>query len=238
MVLLITCESNACNKSTFKKEFKELSCLDKSPVTRHLSPFFVGAQKLPSREPAGAPVNGYGDPGTYHLAFSGMYLNISTAYWQMGHPNDESWYPEIDLPFEFSGPDYVQGRDRAMEYLLALEAPYLSLPEFLRASSADEYQKESTRREELFGHYDWWRPFDEREMRFTARELYDEGEHEKGEQGFQALVRQYPDSWRAWRDYAQRVIATGSTERAKPLVEAGLKVSPDNTDLLELKESL
>jgi len=68
--------------------------------------------------------------------------------------------------------------------------------------------------------------------------LYDEGEQEKGELGFQALVKQYPDSWRAWRDYAQRVLATGDTEKAKSLIEAGLKVDPDSTDLLELRTSL
>ncbi len=200
-------------------------------MLKHTNALLVG-------EPAGAPVNGYGDPGTYHLTNSGMYLNISTAYWQMGHPNDESWYPEIDLPFEFSGPDYVQGRDRAMEYLLALEAPYRSLPELLRSSSAEEYHEEAAHREELFGKYQWWRPFDERDMRFAARELYDKGEQTKGELGFQSLVKQYPDSWRAWRDYAQRVINAGDKEKAKPLVEAGLKVNPGSEDLLELNESL
>ncbi len=156
----------------------------------------------------------------------------------MGHPLDESWYPKIDLPFEFSGPDYVQGKDRALEYLLALDAPYLSLPELLRSGSADEFRAESARREELFGRYDWWKPFDERDMRYAARELYDDGEQVKGELGFESLVRQYPNSWRAWRDYARRVMAAGDTEKDKSLVEAGLEINPDTTDLLELKASL
>lgn len=200
-------------------------------MLKHTNAMLVG-------EPAGAPVNGYGDPGTYYLSNSGMELNISTAYWQMGHPNDESWYPEIDLPFEFSGTDYAQGKDRAMEYLLTLDAPYQGLPELLRNSSVDEYREEAARRQALFGKYEWWKTFSEGDMRYAARELYDAGEHEKGELGFKALVKQYPESWRAWRDYADRLIKAGETERAKPIIEAGLKVDPDSTDLLDLKASL
>lgn len=197
-------------------------------MIKHTNAMLVG-------EPAGAPVNGYGDPGTYYLSNSGMELNISTAYWQMGHPNDESWYPEINLPFEFSGTDYTQGKDRAMEYLLNLEAPYLSLPQLLRNSSVEEYQEEAARRQEMFGQFDWWKTFSERDMRFAARELYDEREHEKGELGFQSLVKQYPESWRAWRDYADRLIKARHFKKARLVIESGLKVAPDNTDLLALK---
>jgi tetratricopeptide (TPR) repeat protein len=189
-------------------------------------------------EPPGAPVNGYGDPGTYHLSNSEMELNISNAYWQMGHPNDESWYPKIDLPFEFSGKEYVQGKDRAMEYLLSLKAPYQNLPQLLRKTSVEQFQAEAARRQELFGQYSWWKSFNEGDMRYAARELYDAGEHEKGELGFQTLVKQYPESWRAWRDYAARLLKAGHHEKARPLIEAGLRVNPGSSDLQALKAAL
>jgi hypothetical protein len=51
-------------------------------------------------------------------------------------------------------------------------------------------------------------------------------------------AEQWQSDLRAWRDYAQRVLAAGEKDKAKALIEAGLKVDPSNVNLLELEQSL
>ncbi len=200
-------------------------------MLKHTNTLLVG-------EPPGAPVNGYGDPQTYHLSNSGMQLEISSVYWQMGHPKNDSWHQVIDLPFVFKGADYVTGRDRALDFILELDHPYKSLPAILIESNIEEFQKVYQQRLNLFAKYDWWKSFDEREMRFAARDLFDQGEKSKSYMGFDALTQLYPQSWRAWRDYATRVLTTPDKEKARRLIEKGLAVNPVSTDLLRLKKKL
>lgn len=185
-------------------------------------------------EPAGAPVNGYGDPSSFILTNSKMNYQISTLYWQLGHPGDTSRVQKIDIPFVFKGEDYINGKDQALEYILSMDGEYLSLPKILKDYSIEVFKKEYSNRRKQFGTYSWWNPFDEGEMRHTARNLFDNGFREKGYTGFEALIDCYPDSWRAFRDYAQRTIEAKDYERAKNLVKRGLKINPASSDLKEL----
>ncbi len=200
-------------------------------MLKHTNTLLVG-------EPAGAPVNGYGDPGTFSLSNSGMQLHISTLYWQMGHPADDSWLQVVDLPFVFSGKEYVAGQDRALNYLLNLERPYQSLPSILINRDLPSFNKAYQERRSLFAKYSWWKPFDEREMRYAARDLYDQGEMAKGKAGFEALTELYPQSWRAWRDYARRVLKTGDKQHARQLLEKGIAINPGSRDLQQLLADL
>ena len=189
-------------------------------------------------EPAGAPVNGYGDPTSINLSNSNMHFQISTAYWQMGHPNDSSWVQKVDIPIVFTSEDYIHGKDRAIDYILDLKESYLSLPEFLKQHGISEFKKEYNHRKENFGRYEWWQPFEERDMRYISRDLFDAGEVEKGTIGFEILIEMYPNSWRAYRDYAERLIKIKDTAQALEIVTAGLEVNPNSSDLKDLLSQL
>ena len=200
-------------------------------MLKHTNTLLVG-------EPAGAPVNGYGDPGSYTLSNSNMYFNVSTAYWQMGHPNDTSWVQKIDIPVVWSGIDYVLGKDKAIEYILDLNGEYLSLPKILIEQDIDSFHQEYKIRRANFGSYTWWKPFDEREMRYAARDLFDENEIDKGTAGFEALIEMFPNSYRAFRDYAQRLIKIKKYEEAKELANRGLSINPGSSDLQNLLKQI
>lgn len=198
-------------------------------MLKHTNTLLVG-------EPAGAPVNGYGDPTSFTLPNSKMHYQISTAYWQMGHPNDNSWVQKVDIPIVINGKDYMEGIDRTMDYILSLEGNFKSLPELLKSSDITTFQNEYHKRFQDFGKYNWWKPFEEREMRYIARDLYDQGEIKKGELGFKALIEMYPNSWRAHRDYARRLINLKEFDAALKVVNKGLKVHSSNNDLQDLLE--
>lgn len=200
-------------------------------MLKHTNTILVG-------EPAGAPVNGYGDPLSYKLNNSKMYYQVSSAYWQMGHPNDTSWVQKIDLPFVFKSDDYINGRDRALEYILSLDGDYLTLPNILINNDISSFKREYNIRKKRFGIYNWWKPFDEREMRYAARNLFDEGFHEKGYLGFEALIEMYPNSWRGFRDYAERVIHAKNLNKGEELIKRGLKINPTSGDLKEMLKKL
>ena len=200
-------------------------------MLRHTNTLLVG-------EPAGAPVNGFGDPSSFTLENTKMNYQISTLYWQMGHPNDTSRIQKIDIPFVFNGKDYVNGKDRALDYILTLDGDFLTLPKILAEKSIDDFQKEYGRRKKEFGRYNWWNPFDEGEMRYTSRNLFDDGFVERAYVGFEALLEMYPNSWRGYRDYAERRIKANDINKAKELIIKGLNINPTSTDLKELLKNI
>lgn len=89
--------------------------------------------------------------------------------------------------------------------------------------TAVEYQN----RLKLFGRYrHWWNPFQENLMHYAARELYEEGRKEAGLLGFEMLVEQYPQSWRAWRDFGRAYMADHKFKEARLCFEKGLEINP------------
>ena len=138
----------------------------------------------------------------------------------------------------FTSNDYIYGKDKAIDYILDLEGPFLSLPELLEKSNISEFKAEYNRRKEDFGKYQWWQPFEERNMRYISRDLFDAGNVEKGTIGFEILIEMYPNSWRAYRDYAERLLKIKDNTKALEIVTAGLEVNPKSSDLKNLLSQL
>ncbi|MGD9589109.1 MAG: tetratricopeptide repeat protein [Pyrinomonadaceae bacterium] len=177
-------------------------------------------------EPAGAARNSYGDAGTFVLPNSRLRVDISTVHWQLTNSADKSLFQPVDIPAVFTAGDYFEGRDPAVDQILALQGRYESLPEILRAKGGQAAKKEYAERRSRNGRYTWWKAFDEGPMRFAARDLMSGGKAADGKAGFEILLDQYPESWRAWRDYGNSLLSLGEKQEALRCYKRGLAINP------------
>lgn len=192
-------------------------------MLKHTNTILVG-------EPAGAPRNSYGDAGTFYLKNSRLQVDISSVHWQLTNSADKSRYQPVDIPAVFSGKDYFSGSDPALDYILSLSGRYKSIPEILIEEGGAEIKREYAERKARYGKYEWWKAFDETAMRYAARDLMKAGKREDGKAGFEILLDQYPQSWRAWRDYGNALLAAGERAEALQCFRKGLEINPGYDD--------
>jgi C-terminal processing protease CtpA/Prc len=85
-------------------------------LERHTPAILVG-------EPTAAPANHYGETHRLTLPHSGLTVLYSTLYWQSGDPRDtrSALEPSISAPLLFR--DYKNGRDPALDAILAQPVP-------------------------------------------------------------------------------------------------------------------
>ncbi len=188
-------------------------------MLKHTNTILVG-------EPAGAPRSSYGDAGTFYLKHSRLQVEISSVHWQLTNSADKSHYQPVDVPAVFSARDYFSGADPAVDYILSLPGHYKSLPEILLEDGGAAVKREYAERKARYGKYVWWKAFDESSMRFAARDLMKAGKREDGKAGFEILLEQYPQSWRAWRDYGNALLAAGEKAEALRCFRRGLEINP------------
>ena len=58
-----------------------------------------------------------------------------------------------------------------------------------------------------------------------AREFFNTERHQDGIIGFDKLLDQYPNSWRAWRDLGDGYLKTGNRSKALACYEKGLALN-------------
>lgn len=177
-------------------------------------------------EPAGGPRNHFGDPGSHYLKHSRLQVDISAVQWQLTSSADKGRWQPVDLPAVFSARDYFSGADPAVDYILSLPGRYKSLPEILLEQGGAVLRREYTDRKARYGKFDWWKAFDETAMRYVARDLMKAGKPGDGKAGFEILLEQYPQSWRAWRDYGNALLAAGDNAEALRCFRKGLEINP------------
>ena len=189
-------------------------------------------------EPPGAALNAYGDPRSYALEHSGMKLDLSSEYWKLVHTSQSPLETVIDVPAVFQSNQYFEGRDPAMDFVLGQAGPFRSLTEVLLTDGAElaheRYQSEKAR----YGNYPWWRPFDESGFRKAARQLANAGRIRQGMTGFQILVDAYPESWRAWRDYAKATMKSGEPATALDYLLKAQAINGGDPEINRLIEDL
>lgn len=188
-------------------------------MLKHTNTILVG-------EPAGAPRSSYGDAGTFYLKHSRLQFEISSTHWQLTSSADKSRYQPVDLPAVFTARDYFTGTDPALDYILSLPGRYQSIPEILLAKFGVAVKQEYADRKARYGKFVWWKAFDETAMRYAARDLMKAGKHADGQAGFAILLEQYPQSWRAWRDYGNALLAAGEKAEALRCFKQGLAINP------------
>ena len=82
----------------------------------HTDAIFIG-------EPAGAPLNSYGDPTSISLPSGRLELVVSTLYWQLGHPSNRETTIPVNMCVPNRARDYFAGRDMAWDIATSIEIP-------------------------------------------------------------------------------------------------------------------
>jgi hypothetical protein len=72
-------------------------------------------------EPAGAPLNHYGDPISLSLPSERLELVVSTLYWQLGHPSNRETGISVSMCVLTTASDYFAGRDTVWNTAASLE---------------------------------------------------------------------------------------------------------------------
>jgi len=80
----------------------------------HTDAIFVG-------EPAGAPLNAYGDPISLTMPSGRLELVVSTLYWQLGHPSNRKATISVSKCVLTKASDYFAGRDLVWNTAASIE---------------------------------------------------------------------------------------------------------------------
>jgi hypothetical protein len=98
-------------RGTFSAAISLVSALEQWTET-----IFVG-------EPTGNSPSQYGDARKHRLPHSGLTVRLSSVYWRDWSVNEKRPWVEPDLKAGLSWADYREGRDPALEAILAYTAP-------------------------------------------------------------------------------------------------------------------
>ena len=83
-------------------------------LKNHTDAIFVG-------EPAGAPLNSYGDPISLSLPSGRLELVVSTLYWQLGHPSNRNTIIPVHSCVLTKANDYFAGTDLAWNTAVSIK---------------------------------------------------------------------------------------------------------------------
>ena len=203
-------------------------------LDEHSQAAFVG-------EPTGASPNHYGDARSFRLPNSRLRVSISTLFWQDGMPWDtRPWVPP-DLAAELSAEDFRQGRDPALEAILALEpgTAFPSLFELLQEAYG------SGGIEAAVETYRAYKADPAHRFASTGRVMNEAGYYLLGEglvqealEIFKLNVEAYPDSWNAYDSLGEAYMEAGDTEAAIQNYERSLELNPANSNAVRMLEKL
>ena len=83
-----------------------------------LNAFLQNTQFTVVGEPSGAALNSYGDAVSRSYSRSGIHMNVSTKWNQLGSSDDLREFVSVDIPAPFSFADYAAGHDPAIDPVL------------------------------------------------------------------------------------------------------------------------
>ncbi len=178
-------------------------------------------------EPAGAPLNFFGDNTALDLPNSGMQLWVSTRYWQYSRWEDRSFFLPVEIPVEFSSSDYFAGIDPAIEAIFAAEEKR-SIPALVREESAERAQAVYLQRKAAYEHAPYWQPFAELEMNNLGYDLLGQGRAEEARILLAMTAERYPQSANAWDSLGEAQFAVRRNEDALASYNRALETDPKN----------
>jgi hypothetical protein len=187
-------------------------------LKRHTNAYFAG-------EPAGAPLNHFGEPKEYPSPDGRFILDLSTLYYQAGDPADRSDEFHVDFPYQFTSHDYFSGADPLLDLVTGSDpvtVPDLFLQDTGKAIAALQ------RAAELRRQYPWYTPFTESDMNSTGYQLLGRGEIREAIKAFTVNAEAYPASWNVWDSLAEACMVGGDNELALRYYRKSVELNPGN----------
>ncbi len=174
---------------------------------------------------AAGPLNWYSDTLSFELPNSKLMVNISTMFWQEGHPTDNRGYypPDYYIPATFN--DYVSCADPALEAIKNNEAT--SLKDVLFDEGAEAFKTEFQRRKKIQGPAEGWFPYTSFDLTLYALMiLAPAGKRDEVWAISRLNTELYPDDMRAWYSLAYSNADRGEFKEAIECYEKLLSMEP------------
>jgi hypothetical protein len=188
-------------------------------------------------EPAGAPLDSFGDPTTIELRRVGARLHVSTLWHQLEDQGARYPIMPVDVPAPFSFGDYAHGRDPAVDAILSGEE-MRSVPIIAVEDGGAEARRVFEERKRRFsGYADWMRvrEYDLLRAYFqlnSAKRVTDALEVSK------LMTELYPESANAWGRRGDAESTAGDKEASLQSYERALKLNPNNLANLDQRRAL
>lgn len=178
-------------------------------------------------EPAGAPLNFYGDAASRDYPQTGLHLYVSTLRHQLGASDDLSEFIRVDVPALFSFADYAAGRDPAVDPILRGEE-MRSIPVIALKDGGAAARKAYEDRQARFAKYDWWAPPGEFDLRQACRALTDQKRLAEALETCKLNVEIHPDIWNVYYNLATVQRLAGLREEVNESLRRVLELDPGN----------
>lgn len=165
-------------------------------------------------EPPGAPLNSYGDAVARLYPAAGLRLDVSALRHQKSKSNDVRAFIPIDVPVQMSFADYIDGRDPALDRILAGEE-MRSIPQIVRADGGAAAREVYQRRLREYETISWWAPPTELEMRQACNSLVAANRLPEALEACALTTEMHPFVWNSWYNL-------GATQRAAGMMRERL----------------
>ncbi|MCR9243547.1 MAG: tetratricopeptide repeat protein [bacterium] len=178
-------------------------------------------------EPAGAPLNFFGDNTAIELPNSRMQLWVSTRYWQLSTWDDRSSHLPIEIPAEFSSTDYFGGLDPAMAAIFAMKE-HRSILTLAREVGIERARSVYEDRKTTFADTPYWQPLRELEMNRLGYDLLRSKRANQAIIAFTMVAERYPNSPNAWDSLGEAQFALGRHRESLASYTRALEIDPKN----------
>jgi hypothetical protein len=175
-------------------------------------------------EPTAGPLNWYSDIERLLVPSGRLGLDVSTMYWQEGHPLDARGYCPPEYPVLVTAEDMFSGRDAALERILKGEV--VTLADVLRTKGADAFVAEYERRSMEFQSHEWWFPYTVFDLRKLGVELYISGRKDDAISVFELNTSLHPDVYWTWEILGNVYEDVGRRDRAIKCLEKAVELNP------------
>jgi hypothetical protein len=188
-------------------------------------------------EPAGAPLDSYGDPTTIGLSRVGAELNVSTLWHQLEDSGARYAIMPVDVPAPFSFADYEAGRDPAVDAILRGDE-MRSIPIVALEEGGTAARKVFDERQKRFGPYRKWIKLREIDLLHTLWKLDDRGQPADALDVARIMSELYPDSALSQSKLGDAQIAAGQNDAGLVSYRRALSLDPNNLENIDERHAL
>ena len=188
-------------------------------------------------EPAGAPLDSYGDPTTIDLPRAGLELNVSTLWHQLEDAGARYAIIPVDVPAPFSFADYQAGRDPAVDAVLrGDEMRSIALIALEEGGLAARRVFEE--RQKRFARYAQWMKPREADLLHALWKLEDGGRTSDAKEVARIMTELYPDSALSWGKLGDTQFESGEKDASVMSYQRALMLNPHNLDNIDERRAL
>jgi hypothetical protein len=178
-------------------------------------------------EPAGAPLDSYGDATDIDLDRTGMRLHVSTIWHKLEDQGERYTIMPVDVPAPFSFADYAAGRDPAIDAILNGQE-MRSLPLIAVEDGGAAARKVFEERRSRYSAYADWMRVREYDLRRAYFTLDDAKRYADAVEVAKLMTDLYPDSANAWARRGDAEISLGDKAAGLTSYRRALQLDPNN----------